>query len=300
MITLLKRNNPTFVLPAVLLWACLLSAGALTARAQTVTSPLPKPESPVSDYAQVIDAQTKKRIENILVNLDKQAQIEFGVVTVKTTGDQPIFDYSLAVMRGWGIGTSEKPGLLLLVAVDDHKYYTQVSRHLEGDLPDSVAGEIQRRYLVPALRRGDFSNGILTTVQGFVATLAEKRGFTVEGLDKDYANSAPETSGRRTRVSSGGGLSPCCLIVIVIVVLILIFSSKGRGGRGGGGGGGGWLNMLLLGSLLNSAGRSSSGWSGGGFGGGSGWGGGGGGGGGWGGFSGGGGDAGGGGAGGSW
>jgi uncharacterized protein len=294
MITLLKRNNPTFVLPALLLWACLLSVSATAARAQTVKSPLPQPNSPVSDYASVIDAQTKQRIENILVNLDKQAQIEFGVVTIKTTGGQEIFDYSLAVMRGWGIGSSDKPGLLLLVAVDDHKYYTQVSRHLEGDLPDSVAGEIQRRYLVPALRQGDFSKGILNTVQAFVGTLAEKRGFTVEGLDKDYANNAPETSGGRTRVSSGGGLSPCCLIVIVIVVLVLIFSRKGRGG-----GGGGLTNMLLLGSLLSSGGRGS-GWNSGGFGGGSGWGGGGGGGGGWGGFSGGGGDAGGGGAGGGW
>ncbi|HEV7858112.1 MAG TPA: TPM domain-containing protein [Pyrinomonadaceae bacterium] len=290
MITLLKRNNPTFVLPAFLLWACLLSVGALTTRAQTTKSPLPQPSSPVSDYAQVIDAQTKQRIENILVNLDKQAQIEFGVVTVKTTGSQEIFDYSLAVMRGWGIGTSDKPGLLLLIAVDDHKYHTQVSRHLEGDLPDSVAGEIQRQYLVPALRKGDFSNGILNTVQAFVATLAEKRGFSVEGLDKDYAYRAPATSSRGTRVTSGGGISPC-FIIIVIVVLLLIFSRRG-------GGGGGCLNMLLLGSLLNSGGRGS-GWSGGGFGGGSGWGGGGGGGG-WGGFSGGGGDAGGGGAGGSW
>jgi uncharacterized protein len=291
MITLLKRHNPTFALPALLLWACLLAAGALTARAQTAKSPLPKPESPVSDYAQVIDAQTKQRIENILVNLDKQAQIEFGVVTIKTTGGQEIFDYSLAVMRGWGIGSGEKPGLLMLIAVDDHKYYTQVSRHLEGDLPDSVAGEIQRRYLVPSLKKGDFSNGILNTVQAFVTTLAEKRGFTVEGLDKDYAKNAPQTYGGRSGVSTGG-ISPCCLMAIVIFVLILIFSSKGRGG----GGGGGCLNMLLLGSLLNSAGRGSSGWSGGGFGGGSGWGGGGG----WGGFSGGGGDAGGGGAGGGW
>jgi uncharacterized protein len=292
MITLLKRNNQTLVLPLVLFLACLLlSAGGLTAHAQTTKSPLPKPDSPVSDYAQVLNAQTKQRIENILVNLDKQAQIEFGVVTVKTTGGQDIFDYSLAVMRGWGIGSSDKPGLLLLVAVDDHKYFTQVSRHLEGDLPDSVAGGIQRSYLVPALRNGDFNGGILTTVEAFVATLAEKRGFSIEGLDKSYAYNAPQTSSRR---ASSGGLSPCCLIVIVLVVLILIFSSKGRGG-----GGGGCLNMLLLGSILNSASRGSSGWSGGGFGSGSGWGGGGGGGG-WGGFSGGGGDAGGGGAGGSW
>jgi len=296
MMTVLIPTNRKFVFLVALAFACLLSCAVPpSAMAQAMQSPIPQPNplSPVVDYANVIDAATEQRLDNMLKNLseNQQANVEMAVVTVKTTGGQDIFDYSLAVMRGWGIGLGNKGGLLLLVAIDDRKYHTQVSRHLEGDITDSTAGEIQRRYLVPAFKAGDYSKGIWDTTQAFLATLAEKRGFSVEGLDRRYAyrTSGGQPSGERAR----GGTSMCTTIfIILIIVVFLLASSRGRGG-----GGSGCLNMLLLGSLLNSGGRSSD-WSGGGFGGGSGWGGGGGGG--WGGFSGGGGDAGGGGAGGSW
>lgn len=297
MIRALTRPNHTFALLSALLGlACLLSWAAPSCAAQAMQSPIPQPSplTPVVDYANVLDAATKKRLENILKNLSENptANVEMAVVTVNTTGGQDIFDYSLAVMRGWGIGSekTQKGGILLLVAVQDRKYHTQISRHLEGDIPDSVAGEIQRTYLVPAFRAGDYNKGIADTVQAFVATLAEKRGFSIEGIDQRYAYQAPRRSGGNTR----GGGSSCMTFFIILIVIIVLLAS--RGGRGGGGG---CLNLLLLGSLLNSGSRGSSGWSSGGFGGGSGWGGGGGGSD-WGGFSGGGGDAGGGGAGGSW
>jgi uncharacterized protein len=268
---------------------------AATAHGQTTVSPIPLPEpfTPIVDNANVIDATTKERLETIYVNLKQRADIEFAVVTVPTTGDLDIFDYSLAVARGWGIGSKEgeKNGLLLLVAINDRKYFTQVSRHLEGDLPDGVVGQIQRQRLVPQFRNKNYSQGIYDTIQGYLATLAEKRGFSVEGIDSSYAFRAAE---ERPRSRSNSGLSTCCTVIVIIAILILILSSsRGKGG--------GCLQALLLGSLLSNTGRKggwggSSGWSGGGFGGG----GGGFGGGGFGGGFGGGGDFGGGGSGGSW
>jgi uncharacterized protein len=291
MIALLNNHHYRFVRLKALLFSCLLLCSA-SVYAQATQSPIPQPSPPtaVVDYANVIDPATKQRLNNILENLseNKSANAEFAVVTVKTTGNQDTFDFSLAVMRGWGIGSSDKGGLLLVVAVDDHKYFTQVSRHLEGDLPDGLVGQIQREKLVPQLKQGNYSKGISDTVEAYVATLAEKRGFTVEGIDQRqaYSGSAP-AAGRQ----SSRGFPKSTIIIIIIVVVFLLFSS-----RRGGGGGGGCLSFLLLNSLFNSGrgGWGSSGWGGGGFGGG------GGGGGGWGGFSGGGGDAGGGGAGGSW
>ena len=63
-------------------------------------------------------------------------------------------------------------GFLLLVAVKDRKYYTQVGYHLEGDLNDGLVGQIQREYLVPQFKKGNYSQGIYDTVQAYVATLA--------------------------------------------------------------------------------------------------------------------------------
>src|SRR5687768_9973122 len=156
---------------------------------QTV-SPLPPPNpfSYVNDYAGVLDSGTKARMENILRALKEKADIEFAVVTVRTTGGEPIFDYSFKVARGWGIGSKEgeKNGLLLLVAVDDRKYFMQVSRHLEGDLPDGLVGEIGRRMQGP-FRRSDYSAGLMAAVQTFVSTLQEKRGFSISDVDRRQA-----------------------------------------------------------------------------------------------------------------
>ncbi len=302
-----RRTTPAALLLALLcLAACAAPARAQDARAYT-QSPLPAPEGWVNDHAGVVDPETKQRLETILRNLKERAQIEFAVVTVPTTGGRDIFDYGLSVARGWGIGQKdgERAGLLLLVAIQDRKYNTQVSRHLEGDLPDSVIDRIVRERMREPFRRGDYSQGLSDVVTTVVATLAQKRNFEIEGIDRSRAYQAPTratrtNTGRRIR-EPGGGLSKslCCLIAVVVLV-VLVLSSRGGGRRGGGGfgGGGGLLNALLLANLFSSFGRGGGGWGGGG-GGGSGWGGGGGGGGGFGGF-GGGGDFGGGGSSGDW
>lgn len=280
-----------------LVFACVVLFGAqTTAIGQTGQSPipLPSPFSPVVDYSGVIDPDTREKLESIYRNLKERADIEFAVVTIDTTGDQDIFDYSLAVARGWGIGSKvgDKAGILLLVATSDRKYFTQVSDHLEGDLNDGLVGQIQRERLVPQFKKGNYSQGIYDTIQTYVATLAEKRGFSIEGIDQSYAYR--ETPQPRSGGRSAGISNPCCTLIVILFVIILLISLSKRGGRGGGGG---CLNLFLLGSLLNSGGRSggwgssSSGWGGGGFGGG---------GGGFGGGFGGGGSFGGGGAGGSW
>ncbi len=291
-IVFFQRTACRIGVPILALIACLLMLSPQI-RADQGTSPLPKPDPfrYVVDSAGVIDSATNQRMEKILADLKKAGDIEFAVVTVKTTGDQDIFDYSLAVARGWGIGSSEgeKDGLLLLVAIEDHKYYIQVSRHLEGDLPDGLTGEIGRRMRDP-FRRGDYSSGLMTAVQTMVSTLEEKRGFKIGDVDQKYAYKPSSGPVRGT----SKGISPCVIFLIVIFVIIFVIASRRRGGPGGGGG---WLPWVLLSLFLNSGNRGSgwgssggsSGWSGGGFGGSSG-----------GGGFGGGGDFGGGGAGGSW
>ena len=269
----------------------LLLMGRGSANAQAAQSPLPKPTGYVNDYAGVVDSATKERLEATLGNLDRQQQIQFSVVTVETTGGQDIFDYSLAVARGWGIGAkdAQKPSLLLLVAIKDRKYFTQVSRHLEGDLPDGLVGQIQRERLVPAFRAGEYGQGLADTVSAYITTIATKNGFSTDTIFPAGTTRAPERSAGVKKSLWGS----CGIVIFVIVIVIFLLRSRSRGGRGGSGGG--WLSWVLLSALLNSGrGSGSSGWSGGGFGGG-----GSSGSGGFGGF-GGGGDFGGGGAGGSW
>lgn len=299
----LRLKKSEFVWLGLGLLVLVFSLRAVETKAQTTPQspvPLPVPFNPIVDNAHVIDADTRQRLESIYLNLKERGSIEYAVLTVDTTGDQDIFDFSLAVARGWGIGPNdaEKASLLLVVAIKDRKYFTQVSRHIEGDLPDGLVGRIQREQLVPAFRQGNYSKGILDTIQAYAATLAAKRNFSIEGIDQRYVYR--EASPQQDEDRDQKGLTSLCIGAIFVVFLLVLLSSASR--RGGRGGGGGCLQALLLANLfsnLSGGGRgwgSSSGWGGGGFGGG----GGSGGGGGFGGGFGGGGDFGGGGAGGSW
>ena len=272
----------------------LVFAFALIVNAQTKPEspvPLPVPPTPIVDNAAVIDDATQQRLEAINLNLKERANIEVAVLTVDTTDNIDIFDYSLAVARGWNIGPGDAKGqgFLLVVAIKDRKYFTQVGDHIEGELPDGLVGQIQREKLVPAFKRGQYSKGIFDTIEAYVATLAEKRGFNIAGIDQRKAYRTEKAS------KPANTTAICCGILILIIFVIIVSAASRRGGRGGGfGGGGGLWQALFWGSLLSNLGGGGrgggSGWSSGGFGGG---------GGGFGGF-GGGGSFGGGGAGGSW
>src|SRR5438105_4901309 len=207
-------------------FGALLFATALhSASGQTAQSPLPPPTGYVIDYAGVIDKATKDKLETTLANLDRQQQIQFSVVTVDTTGGREIFDYSLAVARGWGIGSKDvqKPSLLLLVAIKDRKYFTQVSRHLEGDLPDGLVGQIQRERLVPAFKAGEYGRGLADTIDEYITTVAAKNGFSTDKIFP--GGTKPEAS--RSSKSTSNPLGTCVVIIFVIAI-ILIFLAIAR------------------------------------------------------------------------
>ena len=104
---------------------------------------------------------------------------------------------------------------------------TQVSDHLEGDLPDGLVGQMQRERLVPQFKRGNYSQGIYDTIQAYVATLAAKRGFNVEGIDQSYAYRATRQQ-PTARTGPVGLPSSCCTALIILFVVILILSSSRR------------------------------------------------------------------------
>src|SRR5215212_8308616 len=80
----------------------LAAAGALAQETSTWNpnvSPLGAPTAPVNDYAGAIDDATEAALNQKLIEFQRSSGVEFAVAVVKTTGERPIFDYSLAVAR---------------------------------------------------------------------------------------------------------------------------------------------------------------------------------------------------------
>ena len=288
-----KLSNTTFIAAVAIVFAAF---GVAFAQEQQPwdpnVSPLPAPTGFVNDFAGVVDAATKQQLEDKLKAFKEKTTVELAVAVVGTIGDRDIFDYSLAVARGWKIGSKadDNPSALLFVAINDRKYFTQVSRDLEDELPDALAGSLQKQYLVPEFRKQNYSKGIADTIDAYIRTI-EQRASGV-------ATPTPETPGQAKPPFPYSCLFCGLVIILVIVLIIWANRSGGDGGGksrrdsdrwGGGFGGGGSALPWIIGSAIGSSGSSSSGSSDWGSSGGSDWGG-----------FGGGGDFGGGGAGGDW
>jgi len=199
----------------------------------------PQPQGMVNDFAGKLSPATKQQLETLLTNFkDRSGGIEVSVVTVpyEKLGDYPIEDYALGLARKWGIGAgSDKNGLLLLIAIrppDSQGRYSgatrlEVSRHLEGDLPDGLAGALISR-MRDDFRAGQFDRATTIGVQTILATLASRRGISMDGIDQSYAY---QPASRQAPQLTWGDLIP--LIVFGgVIMLIVIGSLMGRRAAG--------------------------------------------------------------------
>ena len=110
--------------------------------------PAPTKNIYVQDYANVIEADAERQMQIYSRRLAERTGAQIVVVTVDTTGDVPIEQYSLDILRTWGIGDKEKNnGVLMLVAVKDRKSRIEVGYGLEGALNDAKTGRIQDEYM---------------------------------------------------------------------------------------------------------------------------------------------------------
>lgn len=247
-----------------------------------------RPTNYVNDFAGVLDASTMARLNDLCRQVDEKAHAQIAVVTVKSVDGQDVVSYAVALYQKWGIGAKGKDrGVLILLAVQDRKYWTTVGYGLEPILPDGKVGGFGREA-VPFLRAGDYAGAVTLMTSRVAEVIARDAGVTLEGAQAPARNEPV--------VAPHAGALGAVIVIGLLVIFILVVGALSRAGAGrsGRGGGSSFLSGLLWGILFNSmsgrgGGYGGGGWGGGGFGGG---------GGGFGGF--GGGSTGGGGAGGSW
>jgi uncharacterized protein len=265
-------------LKTILMWCipCVLLCVTVTLQAEKLDQI--QPTGYIMDLAGVIKPDTKAQLSAMCLELEQKTGAQLAVVTVKSLDGNEIQPYANEVYKHLGIGSKkEDRGVLLMVAPNDRKYWTEVGYGLEGVINDARAGDAGRA-MVPFLRQGDYSGGIAAAMWQLAKYIADDKGVTLTGM--------PQMQQVRQQKDSGGWW----VWVILAIIVFIIMSSRGGSSTGGRGTGSGWWVGPVIGAM--SGRRGSWGGSSGGFGGGGGWGGGGGG------F--GGGSSGGGGAGGSW
>ncbi|MGB6194599.1 MAG: TPM domain-containing protein [Terracidiphilus sp.] len=226
-----------------ILLAALLVSGLSTLFAQAVKS-LPRPTDYVSDYAHVLSPQTIAELDSLASQLDHSAaNSQLAIVTVRNLDGNDSADYANELEDAWKIGKkgSDK-GVLVLLAVDDHKYRIDVGYGLEGILNDAKIGDIGRE-MVPYLRQNDYDGALTLAVGQLAQVIAADANVTL--------TDAPVVA--REQVHTHTNFGP--LVVLLIIFLFFggipllrfllfagLFGGGFRGGPwfGGGSGGGGF------------------------------------------------------------
>jgi uncharacterized membrane protein YgcG len=153
------RPAPFFIVILI----CAIISSALAQQKQ-----FPAYTGHVNDFANILDQETKQKLELWLTNFENKTGAQIAVVTVTSLEGRPIEEYANELYRAWGIGAKtgehKDKGALLLVAVQDRKTRLEVGYGLEGDLPDGLAGEIIRR-MRPGLQQGRYSEAMTTGVR---------------------------------------------------------------------------------------------------------------------------------------
>lgn len=173
-----ESGNKFLLISAMLIWVMLLGVFPVMARDYTpdeiINPNLSDRRVYVADPGNNLSSATKTQVNELLGNLRQSTSAEVAVAVVPSIGDIPIEDFSEKVFTKWGLGKSDKDnGVLILIALDQHRARIQTGYGVEGVLPDISAKKIINRSIIANMREGDLDGAVLASVKDVADVLSD-------------------------------------------------------------------------------------------------------------------------------
>lgn len=215
---------------------------------------VPKKQTSLYDYANLMSPQEQQALERNLVRYSDSTSTQIVVVTLTSIGSNDIAMFGAELGEKWGIGQDGKDnGILVLVAKNERKTNISTGYGVEHLLTDALSRRIIEQIINPQFKTGNFYGGL------------------DQGTQAIFKIMTGEYKADPTKSSNGDESAKIkALLVIIVLVLFFVFRNKNKGG-GKGGRRGLDSSDILTAILFSSMGRSSGfggGSSSGGFGGG--------------------------------
>jgi uncharacterized protein len=175
----------------------------------------------VHDEAHVLTTETIDQLEKDLKLYEDSTSNQVAILIIQSLDGEVIEDYSLKVVEKWKLGTKSKDnGVLLLIAIDEHKMRIEVGHGLEGVLTDALSSRIIRNEMAPNFRRGDYDEGVLAAIEAIKKSIGGE--YTAD--DSDGASISDfDSMDTTTKI-----LIACCLFLF-----LSIFAGIGLFSQGG-------------------------------------------------------------------
>jgi len=193
------KTNMTKALPTLrrllALFVCALQL-PIAGRSAAGAGPkdLPKPTDYVSDFAHVLSPRAVKEVDRVCAQLDhSNADAQIAVVTIPSIDGADIANFARELANTWGVGRKETDrGVLVLLAINDHKWRIAVGYGLERILPNSKMEAIGADML-PQLRANDFDDAVMLVVHEIAQAISDATQASRSDSSMDARRSIYET-----------------------------------------------------------------------------------------------------------
>ncbi len=187
------------------LWALVLVA--MVACEQTRDAP-PRIATPVTDNAGVLSDADEAALATRLAAHRQRTGVQVALLTITTLNGEPIEDFSHRTAVAWGGGSRERnDGVLVTLAIRDHRSRIEVGYGLEAELPDGrTRGMLDGAR--PFLRRSDYAGAFGSILDGIETHTAGRRA-SGDGLFEGapQSSAAPVVTTAPAAPSDSGGVT---------------------------------------------------------------------------------------------
>ena len=224
--------------------------------AQFTIPEIPKFQTSIYDYANVLSAGEKSQLEEKLIKYSDSTTTQIVVITIESLKGEDIGILTPKWGQAWGIGGTKQNdnGVVILLAKAERKIWISVGYGLEDRLTAGIGGEITRNIIIPEFKTGSYYNGL------------------DKGTDAIFDVFKGKYKGTRQKNKDDGGGIPIIFFIIIFIIILVIISKNNKGNGSGIGRTPSLLDVIILSSMGRSGGgfgsSSGGGFSGGGFGGG--------------------------------
>lgn len=133
----------------------------------------PAPTGRVSDYANLLAADARARLETRLAERERATGVQMAIAIFSGLEGESLEDFSIRLAQQWRIGQKGLDnGVILLVFVQDRKVRMEVGYGLEGQIPDSVSSQIIRQDMGPRFREQRYAEGLEAAADAVYARIA--------------------------------------------------------------------------------------------------------------------------------
>jgi uncharacterized protein len=160
----------------------------------------------VNDFAKLLTTDQKAILEARCQRLREKTGSQLAVVILRSLQGGEVDDFTNKLFAKWKVGQAGKDnGVMLLVAIDDHKARIETGYGLEPVLPDILTQRILQEQLIPQFRQQRYFEGLHAAVNR-IAEIVEK--------GEPAANVIPAVKMKPF------GFSPALLIFLFMLVVV--------------------------------------------------------------------------------